>query len=118
MFDVNELEKGMRMAKERETIRVIHEDGTEKEFTAGIWTFCGLDKETSAEFTVGKICLVGGDEIVADAIIHVAQLMCVAHNISNAIIQSVPWMTEKRFLKMLVSAAKDLKKKHEGLADA
>lgn len=118
MFDMKELEKGLKMAQERETIRVNYEDGREVERKANIWTLCGIDNEGRAEFTMGKVALVGGDEVVKAAITHAAQLMLVANDIKRAVVRSVPGMTEKKFMKLAKYAEKALREKNQEEQDA
>lgn len=113
MFDAKELEKALRMSQERETIRVINEDGTEKECRAKIWTICGLDNETSSEITWGKVCLVGGMDAIGDAIMHMAQLTCAAKELAKAVMETVPGMTQKKMEKLLSHAVGVLEKRHE-----
>jgi hypothetical protein len=118
MFDTNELEKAMKLAQERETIRVISEDGSEKECRAKIWTMCGLDPDSSTEITWGKMCVVGGTEEMADVVMHLAQLTCVCTDIANAIVQTIPGMTQKKLQKVLFEAVKTLKEKHKECENA
>lgn len=113
MFDMKELERGMKMAQERETIRVIGEDGTEQEYRAKIWTLCGIDSENRVEFVAGKVALVGDNEIIAEAVTHAAQLKMVAADIMKAIVETVPGMTQKKFMKLLKHAEMALLKSRE-----
>lgn len=117
MFDAEEIKKAMEMSEARETIRVEHEDGKVYEHKAKIWTVCGLDPESHEEFTLGKICLVGGNDVVADAIVHMAQLQMVVDKIGSALVNAVPDMDYDRLTTMLNYSMKELKKIRES-ADA
>lgn len=113
MFNTEELERAIRQSKERETIRVTYADGKVLEHEAGIWTVVGLDRESGSEITWGKICIVGGDDVVADAVLHMAQLAKVAKDIGNSLIKTVPGLTEKKLGKVLSHAIKVLEERHE-----
>lgn len=121
MFDAEEIKKAMEMSEARETIRVEYEDGKVLEHKAKIWTVCGLDPENHEEFSWGKICLVGGDEIVEDAILHMAQLQLVVEEIGSAIVNAVPDLdddTLEMMLEYCVKKLKKLKKMRKESADA
>ena len=118
MFDAEEIKKVMEMSGARETIRVEHEDGKVLEHKAKIWTVCGLDPETQTEIAWGKICLVGGNEIVADAIMHVAQLQQVVEEIGSALVNAVPDLDDDTLDMLVEYSTKKLIKLRKESADA
>ena len=118
MFDAEEIKKAMEMSEARETIRVEYEDGKVLEHKAKIWTLCGIDPENHKEFTWGKVCVVGGDEIVANAIMHMAQLQLIVEQIGDALVNAVPDLDNETMKMLLEYGVKKLKKMKKESADA
>ena len=118
MFDADEIKKAMEMSEARETIRVECEDGKVHEYKAKIWTVCGLDPETKTEIAWSKMCLVGGNEVVADAIMHVAQLQQVVEEIGSALVNAVPDLDDDTLKMRVEYSVRKLKKMRKESADA
>ena len=82
-------EKALAMAKKKseeiETIKIIYEDGTEKEAKGSVWTVLTQDDENKKESTISK-CIAVDDVGVGKAIRHPAKIKMVYEDLAQVII--------------------------------
>lgn len=82
-------EEQFRMVEKKgrgiETIKIIYEDGTEKEAKGSVWTVLTQDDENKQESTISK-CIVTDAYGVGKAIRHLAKIKMVYEDLAQNII--------------------------------
>lgn len=85
MFTEEQFRMAERKGKEIETIKIIYEDGTEKEAKGSVWTVLTQDDENKRESTISK-CMVTDVLGVGKAIRHLAKIKMVYEDLAQNII--------------------------------
>lgn len=91
-----------------------HEDGSTQECDVEKWFLIGIDRKNKTNVSWGRTIMIGGDEIVADAIHLIAMLMCSAEELGLKLCQAVPGLDKEELSKCVEYA---MKKIHEERAD-